>query len=1128
MRSSIHLLFLVLVACASSHPAPRRAERSHVTASPSVASSMVPLVPQSAGAAPYESAEPYPKSISKGLTLATWMRHNAPHSIGVAQMFAHHPTTGEALGSVKVERQRVRSVVIGGMARTEVDAVYVNERAISIEGYFEAPLPQLASVSRLALWSNGNWLEGEVFDRDQIYRIPTGKGKSKHWLNTPTLLGAHGGELFQVQIFPIAAKASARVSLTYDEPLQKQIGREVYRYPMSSDDGESLVLGDFSIEVTVFGSANDLGGITTPGYDAQLRREVDRAVVTFHGDARKLKRDFVVVAERLKSTKLEAGVAVPTSNLPVATHPLLARPAADDPSLLEATAQSGYLQVRLLLDLPKETTHSRLYGLNRVLILDKSYGQSQATIDAQSRVVQSIVNSDKPGQNTAVLACDSACVRWEGGTAEHLNAWLRQIAPSGSSDLEGALVEAILALRPGGAGQVVYLGDGMATAGELEPKPLVERISHIVAAGSVDLRLIGIGERIDDAMLAAMAQATAATYDVVTMARSIDEQAFEIAHNLDEPKLTDLQVQLPDGVGDVVPRYWPAFRLGQSLQLVGRVTSPVQGMVRLAGRFLGRPYVQVLPLSISPTSGASNPLLEHYWAQLQVQRRESLLNEHRFEFGVSALARKSRVASRHTAWAALEDARGYESWGLNRAIQSKGNGNLSSGSQSKPERPAGLFPLEPGGVVRDRCKATTVAGWSDQRAALRSLLASTGASISSIEPSEPLALDSTVARSIQRLYQRCLENVGEPGDWVDGWQYGLLRIGSSGRVESFAVEGEDTSTWGSLTGCLRQQAAGQTFEDWPHLSVELRYSANVSTRWERGLRIGCAQQLDGPGLASQSFEPEFDVRIAPGNELWRTPNRERVESTRPQSAGKRERALRALVAGGQFRDAQQLAQRILEIAPQDRIALEILASAAAAQLDTSVSCAASEARLELEPDNDSLRLSLAQAYLGLDDERRACAHLRSIRPKNEELASNVARCRYRWFGEQSTEGAGPPTLPGNSAQAFQVVMSCDPSTIDCPKPIVVTPLGNVASFLLPAPGKGSVSPLAFWPPTDGFYHVMIVGGTRSANGTVEVSVGDQSKQFEFRRGGAMQTIATVGIYESRDHKSTGILGLCQQ
>ncbi len=122
-------------------------------------------------------------------------------------------TDGSGLDLAKL---RVRTVVEGPLAFTELKMTFVNPRKREIEGRFEITLPDGASVARLAMKMGSRWQEAEVVARrrgQQVYE------SFLHKQVDPVLLEASVGNHFRARVYPIPAKGEKEIIISYSELL---------------------------------------------------------------------------------------------------------------------------------------------------------------------------------------------------------------------------------------------------------------------------------------------------------------------------------------------------------------------------------------------------------------------------------------------------------------------------------------------------------------------------------------------------------------------------------------------------------------------------------------------------------------------------------------------------------------------------------------------------------------------------------------------------------------------------------------------------------------------------------------------------------------------------------------------
>jgi hypothetical protein len=923
-----------------------------------------------------------------------------------------------------------------------------NDAAQTVDARFLFTLPNLASLSRFALQRGGKWLDARVVDSDRIALVPRGPIAQARTAELPR----HDDDELAMRIVDFAPKQRQKVLFAYDEATEKYPRREVYRYAISGPPCSVAPLRGFSVEVTLLGPPESFEAIETPNYPAQIRRATDRVIITFERSAFAPDRDFTVEFERRSRSPIE----------------------------VQADAAS---HASFVLDLPEVSraegsAASRLPV--RVVVLDKSYHQSSASIGFQRRLVSHLLGRATDAGRVHLLVCDSACSAWrvEGVTeaerAQRAGDLLHGLTPSGTFDLEGALAHAVALLEPGERAQVVYLGSGLVSAGTLQTATLVESSARLLARRDADLRVYGVGPERDEALLLRLASAASGTYTNLSEAIPSEWTGDEMLRALRSPKLTNVQLELPTGLVEPAPSHWPALVMGQEVRVTARVAAPVVGTIRLRGRLEGRDYQQTLPIALKGAT-ARSPLVERWWARERLREVEQKSARGLFELGASELSRSAGVATRRSDWLLLESQRGR----ARGAFPERSWRGLASPPIWSPAPRDAEPTLRATSKVSSAAMTVLVAPeWSPER----------------------IAQQRRAIHSMSAQFRYCHErHTAGPSGWFEGRLDFMLRVDARGSFESLAAEVEPAADVRSLFACLRAVAAERRYG--PSLTgpTELAFSVEFALDWSRGLRA----HVPVP-TSALSNQGAISTSVVAGDEQWRS-----ATARAPSLAPLEEPTPARMIAG---------ASKIADSAPRSLAALHLLGAVAGAHHERGLALAVLEAELALSPDLRELRQRAASAWLAAGDERRACAHLRALGTAGDDLTSLKARCRRRWLGEPVQPGAAERSesaaITERSLEKLDTSVTCQPFSVTvacedskrCPTPVVLTPEGGFISTQGRFPGN----PLVFWPPSLGTYRILLIGEPL-ARGNVDLRVHLHTQRFAFRSTGAAQTVASVAL-----------------
>ncbi|MDI1479850.1 AgmX/PglI C-terminal domain-containing protein [Polyangium sp. y55x31] len=1049
------------------------------------------------------------------------------------------PGTSTVVPGVRLRAHSVRVTIRDGFARTEIEEELANDTPTVLEGRYVFPLPPDASLSRLALWVGDELVEGEMVERDRAARIFQGIVDDTVRPRDPALLEWTQNSSFSLKIFPMPARGSRKVILAYDEVLPVTKGVARYTYPLSLGEDRAVRMDSFRVHVTVEDAGGAAAEAKVLGHAASLRTEAGRLEADFQADSFVPNADFV-----LEFPRPQAEI------LPVAVE--------------SGGDGRGFFAVRV--PVPTAPEASSIEPRNeKVFVLDASHGVTREGLSAEVTVAETMLRRLREGERFAVLLCDSACVSYpERGLSAKSDTsladasrFLHERAPQGASDLASALVSAISRIETQGRGQVVYLGDGAPSAGELKVDSIAARVRPVLSDKQAELRLVGAGPSIDELVLGGLAEELSASYErLAAGSGSLAQRALGLAKGLDVPLLVNARLTLPAGFADVFPRKIPAVRAGEEIVLVGRLSgapSAESATVELAGEFDGMHVLEARTLSFSAAPGADRKVIARRWATERIGELGRRADDDAAKETVS-LSQQYHVQSRLTSLLVLENDRMFAAFGIPRT---QGKNGLSS----EVETGLGHLGRAPSDAIGDSFGAGglglsgvgeggggTGQGFGSGHGRLGSIgtgTAEMGSHASRSVPSVRMGATTVSGRMppevIQRIvrqnfgrFRLCYENGLRSNPTLTGRVAVRFVIGRDGSVVSVANGGSDLPN-ADVVNCVIRGFQGLSFPQPEVGTITVVYPVLFSPDGG-GTRSSRPWGLSRHWGGSSSW-------IGKADEAWRSAGKDTLEKLEksslesPESRRAREAWVTGLLARGRFEEALREASKYVELDPDRARAHELHAEAAAALGEDDTALVALDTQVELDPSNASAHKRAARAFEASGDERRACAHFRSyaeLRPFDQDGAYEALRCRARVLGEREAvlaalaaqknpskrlvslrealeKGEAPAYAAGDpGGERISVKLTCGEGVEGCPRVVVIDPAGRVTTPIVPGTGRSGAS----WVTANasgGTYRVLVTGGLPAAKGELVVRLDDTIKKFDVRGGEGARTAAVVSV-----------------
>ncbi|MGH2592027.1 MAG: VIT domain-containing protein, partial [Anaerolineae bacterium] len=419
---------------------------------------------------------------------------------------------------------RVNVTIDNQVATTHIDQAFVNDASWDVEGAYIFPLPAEAAVGDFAMWVDGQRIESKVLSADEARRIYDDIVRQRR---DPALLEYVGRGAVQASVFPIPPGGERRVEIEYSQVLRADGGLIRYVYPLNTERFSAQPLESVSVSVEVT-SPDAIKAIYSPSHDVSISRDGDfRARASYEANNVLPDQDFELIY-----TVSPQGIG-----LNVLTY-------------RDAENGQGFF---LLLAAPNvEVDASRAVPKDVIVVLDTSGSMEGAKIEQARDALRYILDHLNPEDRFNIIAFSDTLSRYADGLrpareANEARPFVDGLAALGSTDINRALLEALAQVEAQRPATIIFLTDGVPTAGEVEPDRIA---ANFAAATRKNVRLFafGVGDDVNAILLDTLAQENRGASAYVRPGQRIEEEVSAFYAKVATPVLADIQIDFGPSV----------------------------------------------------------------------------------------------------------------------------------------------------------------------------------------------------------------------------------------------------------------------------------------------------------------------------------------------------------------------------------------------------------------------------------------------------------------------------------------------------------------------------------------------------------------------------------------------------
>lgn len=552
-------------------------------------------------------------------------------------------------GALEIVEHDVQVVINNGVAVTRVNQVFRNLEAREVEALYTFPVPKGASVADFSMWINGKEMTGEVLEKQRAREI---YDSYKQKRRDPGLLEQVDYRTFEMRVYPIAAKAEQRVSITYYQELDVDHDACTYVYPLATVTRpavDSRTTGKFAFSCEVK-SAIPIAALDCPSHPGQAalaKHTEDYAQASLESKGGQLDRDIVVV---MSLQRPKTGLDVVASRR------------GDEDGYFLMTLTAGE-------DLGKFDV-----GADYVFLLDVSGSMAQdAKLVTLKGSVGAFVRALGPddrfeivGFNVQPLPLFRALRPANDANLAEAARHLEEQTARGGTVLNPAMTLAYQYGDPDRPLNVVVLSDGMTEQRErAELLGLIQRRPR-----NARVFCIGVGNDVNRPLLEQLAEDSGGLAAFVSRGDNFERQAIAFRRKLLRPAASGLRFRI-EGVEtyDLEPAVLPDLYFGSPVRVYGRYKRGGPVKVQVQADVRGVEFRRTADLEL-PASAEENPELERMWAWKRVDRllKQADRNDGRATVipEIVALGEAYSIVTEYTSFLVLENDAEFARWKIER------------------------------------------------------------------------------------------------------------------------------------------------------------------------------------------------------------------------------------------------------------------------------------------------------------------------------------------------------------------------------------------------------------------------------------------------------------------------------
>ncbi|MFH1176755.1 MAG: VIT domain-containing protein [Acidobacteriota bacterium] len=542
---------------------------------------------------------------------------------------------------LKIRKESIAITVSNQVMQTRVDQVFENQSAAEVDATFVQRLPVGAAVSGFATWVAGRRVESRVQEKAKAAET---YARARRSGGAPALLAQLSKGAFSMKVARIGAGQTRRIEVRYEGILDYRAGTISLTVPLRPPDTVEIPREELRLVLEIT-DAKEITAVRPTFLPLRAERlSPSHWRLTYEARAAKTVRDL----------QLQYDVRSRDLGLTFLTH----HPAGDD----------GYF---MLLAAPQELTQDRdIVKKDVVFVFDTSGSMAGEKIRQAQGALKKCLSFMNRGDRFGIVAFSDATSPYRStlqplGTVQvrEAEAFIDRLETTGGTNIHLALREGIKLLGEGADRPrvIVFLTDGLATAGITDSQVILEAIKSVNGRSQARIFTFGVGADVNRPFLERLGQENRGAGDFIERGAALEQTVAEFYAKIARPVLSDLVIDFGSvPIAMTYPNVLPDLYKGSQLLLLGRYRGSGKMKAHLSGALNGAHQRYPFPTDFPARSG-ENSFLARLWAQKRIDyllaqmRMHGAATELRAE--IVRLALQYHLATPYTSLVAAPETR---------------------------------------------------------------------------------------------------------------------------------------------------------------------------------------------------------------------------------------------------------------------------------------------------------------------------------------------------------------------------------------------------------------------------------------------------------------------------------------